>query len=343
MLYITTRDKYNASTVAKSLKSDRGVDGGLYIPFQLPSLSGAELAELTELNFGQCVSRILNLFFGRNLSGWDVEFSIGRYPTKVRDIRSNILVAELWHNEENTYERLEAALIRKLLLPGGEEISTSWVRIAVRISVLFALYGQMRRSSSLGEKEAFDVCMPTEDFSCAMAVWYARQMGLPVTNIICGCNENGGVWELLHQGQVRTDMPVVNTAVKRCDIALPEELERLICATLGQEEAWRYANVCSRIGIYFPTPVTLEVLRKGVYAAVISGERLQALIPNIHSTTGYLMGPYAAMAYGGLLDYRTRYRENRPALLIADRSPVCDAEFTAAAMHLAPSQLKEMV
>ena len=93
-----------------------------------------------------------------------------------------------------------------------------------------------------------------------MAVWYARQMGLPVANIICGCYQNSSVWELLHLGEAHTD-------------ELPEELERLVFGTLGIEEVKRY---CGQTGTYRLLTADLERLRKGLFAAVVSQERVDA-------------------------------------------------------------------
>lgn len=341
MLYITTRDKYDASTTPKSLRSDRGADGGLYLPFRMPELTAEELDGVVSGSFGQTVAKILNLFFSCRLTGWDVEFCIGRYPAKVRDVKQRVFAAELWHNAENSYCRLENALSEKVREVICGEYTTSWLRIAIRIAVLVGAYGEMLRSGVVTAGSAFDVTVPTGDFSCAMAVWYARQMGLPVANIICGCNENGAVWELLHLGEVRTDVAAVKTTTPEADIAIPAELERLICAALGQDETCRYCSICEEGGIYAPRHGMLETLRSGMFAAVISKERLSALIPNVFATTGYILGPYAALAYGGLLDYRTKNRESRPALLIVDRNPVCEAEYTACAMGITVSQLKE--
>ena len=39
MLYVTTRNKTDAHTAHKTLTSDRGADGGLYVPFQIPVIS----------------------------------------------------------------------------------------------------------------------------------------------------------------------------------------------------------------------------------------------------------------------------------------------------------------
>ena len=341
MLYVTTRDRYDASTTPKSLLSDRGADGGLYLPFRIPMFTREDLEEFLSGSFGQTVAHILNLFFSCKLTGWDVDFCIGRYPVKVKDIKHRVFAAELWHNSQNCYSRLEKALSEKVREAICGEYTTSWLRIAIRIAVLFGVYGEMLRTGAVTSGNSFDVCVPTEDFSCGMAVWYARQMGLPVANIICGCNENGAVWELLHHGEVRTDVASVNTTTPDGDVAIPAELERLICGALGQEEARRFGGICANRGIYAPRQGMLEKLRTGLFAAVISNERLAALIPNVFSTTGYILGPYAALAYGGLLDYRTKHRESRPALLIVDRNPICDPEYTASSMGLAVSQLKE--
>lgn len=341
MLYITTRNQYDASTTPKSLLSDRGTDGGLYLPFRMPVFSQEELSLFRDKNYGQSIAEILNLFFSSGLTGWDVEFCVGRYPAKVKDIKHRIFAAELWHNAENCYTRLENALSEKIRQTRGEKETTSWLRIAIRIAVLFAVYGEMLRTGALGSDDCFDVSLPTGDFSAAMAVWYGRQMGLPVANIICGCNENSAVWELLHLGEVRTDLNTVKTVTQDADIALPAELERLVCGALGQEEAKRYCGICATGGIYAPKPGTVEKLRSGMFAAVISAERLEALIPNTFATTGYILGPYAALAYGGLLDYRTKHRESRPALLLVDKNPICDAQYTASAMNLQVSELKE--
>ncbi len=331
MLYITTRDSNNISTMPKSLKSDCGSDGGLYLPFRMPCFTQDQLNELTKLNFGQCAAQILNVFFSRGITGWDVEFAIGRHPVKVKDIRNNILVCELWHNSSNAYECLEKVLSDLVRETESEQITTSWLRIAIRVAVLFGIYTKLLRSEALMPGCSFDAAIAAGDFSCVMALWYARSMGLPVENIICADTETGALWDLLHLGQVRTEQP------------LPEELERLICGVFGTEEARRYADVCACGGLYTIPEQGRNLLRSGLFAAVVSAERSQTIIPNVYATAGYVMGPQTALGYGALLDFRTKNRENRPALLIADRSPVCDGAYTANAMHLTLSQLKELI
>lgn len=340
MLYMTTRDKNDAFTVSRVLSGDRGPDGGLFFPFRMPEFGENELTALQEKNFGQTVAEIVNLFFPCRLTLWDVEFCVGRYPAKLQDMKQKIYAAELWHNTQWSYARLEDALSSKIRENGGFSNTTSWIKIAIRIAVLFALYGEMLRSGAVSADQSFDVALATGDFSAAMSVWYARKMGLPVSAIICGCNENSAVWNLLHHGELDTDISTVHTTTEDADIALPEEIERLICGTLGADEARHYAAICERKEIYVLKPERTEALRKGFFVSVISNERLSGLIPSVYRTVDYILGPYTALAYGGLQDFRTKNRENRPALLLADRNPVCDKKLVSDSMGISSRELE---
>ncbi len=340
MLYMTTRDRFDAHTVAASLQSDCGPDGGRYVPFKMPVYTAEEIMQLGEKGFGQCVADVLNLFFSVNLSGWDVECSVGRNICNIAPINHKILVAELWNNPQWSYAWLENTLITMVSARYAGSVSTSWLRIGTRIAVLFGLYAELLRKNALEQGQLFDISLPTGDFNGVMAVWYARQMNLPVANIIYACNENSGVWDLLHQGSVRTNLAVIATTTPNGDVALPAELERLISATLGTDEAVRFAKLCTDGGIYEPTASQMELLRKGMYSAVISMERLEAVIPNVYNTCGYMMNPYTALAYGALSDYRVKNAVSRPALLLADRHPVCDMAMVAMSMHMTAKELK---
>ena len=322
MLYVTTRNKFDTYTAHRANQSDRGPDGGLYLPFRMPTLSHEELMALKEQSFCQRMAQILNLFFNAQLTAWDVELCGGKNPVKLVPMSHRILVAEAWHNHDLDYVRLADRLAARTCdYEDADRKPTSWVDIAIRIAVLFAVFGELPDA-------VVDIAVATENFAAPMAAWYAREMGLPVGNIICS-HDNASVWNLLHQGETRTDS------------GMPENLERLIRATLGLEENLRYCEACNSKRLFATRPGTLETLRKGLYAAVISKERLTGLIPSTYRMAGYIMGPQTAQAYGGLQDYRAKTGENRLALLMSDRSPVSDSKMVAACMEMTEQQLRE--
>ncbi len=326
MLYVTTRNKFDTYTVYRANQSDRGPDGGLYLPFRLPKLDKEEILNLSKQPFCQRLANILNLFFSAQLTAWDVELCGGKNPVKLVSMSHRILVAEAWHNHDLDYARLEGRLAARIC--GYEDTDrkpTSWVGIAIRIAMLFAICGELPASDT-----ALDIAVASEDFAAPMAAWYAREMGLPVGNIICS-HDDASAWNLLHQGEARTDG------------GMPENLERLVSGTLGVEENLRYCEACDNKRLYTTRPGTLEALRKGMYATVISKDRLTGLIPSTYRMAGYIMGPQTALAYGGLQDYRAKTGENRLALLISDRSPVSDSKMVAACMEMTEQQLREQL
>ena len=329
MLYVTTKNKHDAYTAYRTLHADCADDGGLFMPFRMVTLDRQQVLELKDESFGQCVAETLNRFFACRLTGWDVEFCIGRYPAKTVDVGHRILSSQTWHNQAWDYAWAERTLAQKICgdLPEGKV--PAWVKIAIRVAFLAGVFGQLLEQGVVSPENPVDVAVPGGDFSIPMSVWYARKIGLPVANIICGCEENSPAWDLLHLGTVKTETE------------MPTFLEQLICETLGHREAQRYGDVCAARGVYSLLPVEAEKLRSGMFAGVISQDRVATLISNVYRTDAYVLGPNTSLAYGGLLDFRAKTGENRVALLLAERSPLCDGDLVANAMGITKNELRE--
>jgi len=142
-------------------------------------------------------------------------------------------------------------------------------------------------------------------------------------------------------GELHTDGKPAATTTPLADAVVPGELERLISAALGREEAKHFADTCAAGKIYRPHLEAQPELKKGMFSAVVSRSRLDALIPSVYRTNSYILGPYTALAYGGLMDYRAKTGETRPALMIAERSPICDSAVVCDSMRMSAEELKE--
>lgn len=330
MLYVTTANKYDAFTAHNTLSADRSKEGGLFVPYQLPSLSVEQIDALKDKSFGQRIADILNLFFSAQLSGWDVDFCIGRSPVKLASMSHRILIAETWHNLHWNFSRTVCNLFQRLLQRElTSSVPSSWVWTATRIAVLFGLFGETERMGLTDSQRKIDIVVAAGDFSTTFAAWYAREMGLPVGTIVCCCDENSGVWDLLHHGQMRTDTQSV-----------PINLERLIFAVAGFDAVQNYRMTCSAGGIYMPGEEVLEKLQQGVFAAVVSKKRLESVIRNVYRTSAYILETDSALAYGGLQDYRAQVGETATALILAEKNPVCSAAFVADAIGIPVQELK---
>lgn len=344
MLYITTRSKHDVYTAPVTLHQDRGSDGGLFIPFRMPTYEKEQLMDMASRSMSQNVADVLNQFFGTKLTGWDVDMSMGRYLLKVRNMNFRVLIAEVWHNMDQNFGKCIRSLAERIH-PDGDIIGkhSDWTEIAIRISVLFGIYCELLRTQQVEIHKPINIAVSSGSFSAPMAAWYARQMGLPIDTIICGCNENGAVWELLHRGELDTGVIAVDTSTPEGDWAVPPDLERLICGACGQEETMNYCFSCMEGTTYVPSPETHRAIRQGMFAAVVSQVRVDTIIPSVYRTNRYVLDMYAALAYGALSDYRSRTGKSTTTLLLCENSPLCQAQTIAESMNISVSELKKRV
>lgn len=343
MLYVTTRNSRDVFTANRAVQETRGEDGGLYVPFHLPVYSPEEIAAFGEKSFHACVAQILNQLFHTHLNAWDVEFCVGRYAVRLANLKQRILVAECWHNPQLQFSCMVNQLTSCIRGTESEPASGDWMQIGVGIAVLFGIFGELIREDLASMDKRVDVSLVCGDFSGVMSAWYARQMGLPVGNIVVCCNENNTVWDLMTHGQLRTDSVCIRTDTPDTDITLPVSLERLIYAVGGETAVWEYLSVCRRGGMYVPDPLLHSKLREGLYVSVVSQPRLRSMIPNVFSTNRYILSFYSALAYGGLMDYRSGTGSRRTALILADRSPVCEAERISAMLGIESGELEALL
>lgn len=344
MLYLTTRSRNDTFTAARTLSEDRSPDGGFFVPLRLPQLDKQQIRHLATKSFSQNVAEIVNLFFSTNLDSWAIEFAIGRYPVKLRTISSRESVAETWHNPVWKFERL-AKGIEKAIRQSDDvrDIPTDWLMIASRIAVLFGIFGELLEQGRAGVNEPIDVAVPCGDFSAPMAVWYAKQMGLPISTVLCCCNDNNGAWKLLHQGEIRTDSTPIRTSTPLCDKSVPAGLERLLFTKAGMKAATQFADACNDGSCFYLEMEQLKTVREGLYVPVTGQKRLESAVKSLYHSCGYPADVYTALCYSGILDYRSVTGEGRHILILSDESPIYSASFISQCLEISPQKLKDFI
>lgn len=328
MLYVSTRNGSETHTARTALTQVRAADGGFYVPVH----SGTELAEgIAGRRFGENVARVLNQLFDIRLSEHDVRLAAGRNPVRVQALANRILMGELWHNLEEDYNCLVRNLTQLICRDACIQ-SGCWTRIGVGIGVMFGIFGDLMGKGMASEENKVDVSLVSGDFSLAMSAWYGRSWGLPIGNIVCCCNENSAVWNLITHGAFRTDGISFHTLTPDADICVPDSLERLIYECGGLRETERYVERVRKGETYYPDDLSLRSLRRGLYVSVVNTPRMMDIIPNAYTTHGYVLSPYSALAYGGLLDYRAVSGESRRSLILAEKSPSVDRDTVSKAL-----------
>lgn len=340
MLYTTTRSDHDTYTAQRALKENRAPDGGLYIPMRVKTLSREEMEVLLNQSSAGIFAAFLNYFFSCKLSHKDVEFALGKQITRLERMSHRITVAECWRNPDGDYARIDRRIAKLAAVDKRETPVGQWLKVVSRISLLFCIYAQMRKEGSIDADEKLDVAVASGDFTGPMAAWYARKMGLPIGNLICCCNENSGIWDLLQRGEIRSDISAVPTAASNCGLACPDGLEWLIRECLGAAQTRQYVFAREEGELYL-VPREIRNPFSGMYACVVGDRRILRVISNVHATNGYVLCPCSALVYAGLMDYRANTGYGGQALMICESSPVQCADTVSRALGISLSQLQE--
>lgn len=331
MLYITTRNNTDAFTHPHALSNSRSTDGGFYVPFHLPAFTGSELDALKNCSFGETVSKILNLFFNAGLDAGDVDFCIGRTPVRAVNIGQRFFVCETWHNPDANYDYMIKQLSGRIWFSTQE--ASFWLSVAIRIAVHFSTYGQMISSGYLQEGKTYDIAVHADDPYDLPAVFYAKQMGLPVGMIICGCIDDV-YWSLLNRGTLST---------KNLSDAVKDSVENLLYCVFGCSAASEFARCCHNGISYSVSAEQKEMLSKVMFAAVVTDNRVDSVISSVYKTNNYILDTKCVAAYAAAQDYRTRAGESRTTLFCADASPIHDRIRICRAANITADQLDAVI
>ncbi len=344
MQYVTTRNNEVTYTWLDALNETKAPDGGFFVPAQLPVFTEVQINAFAMKNPNQAVAEILNLFFDSQLTRWDIDFTAGRYPVRLTSIVRRIAIAEMWHNCDWEFSRTVrdlAALVR-----GSRDTKLNvgmWFEIALRIGVLFGVFGELMRDGIASLDKKVDISVPSGDGCALMAAWYGRSFGLPIGDIIVCCNENNNLWNLIRQGEMRTGLTVKDSCTPDCDRVYPDALEYLIYACGGMAEAARFDKSCREGRAFFPESATLENIKSGIYVSVVGQRRVESTIPTIYKNHGYVFGPYSALCYAGLTDYRSGTGSSAFALIPSERGALRDDKFVAGEMNMAVATLHNLL
>lgn len=340
MLYGSTRSKVESYTAQRTIWSERASDGGFFVPIKLPVFKRTEIIKLKNRTPEDNIALILNKFFQTEFSGKDVQFAIGREYYRFRNIGQKMILGELWHNVDGDIDHIIRLLTKRIAVEPRESAPGEWPRMAVRISLLFAMFGELSDQGLVNTIYPMDLAVPAGDYTWPMAAWYARKMGLPIGTIIVCCNENDRIRDLLHRGQLRLDSIRSETITPKLDCAVPEGVERAIYTMLGREELGEYLRILERGGTYAVNPEQKRLLSEGMYVSVNNSRRLFQVIPNAYRTFGHILCPYSALVYTGVMDYQSITGKYNRVLMLCDQATEQSLDVTARAMGITPAELK---
>ena len=266
------------------------------VPLRLPIFSRDELNILAKGSFGQLTAKILNVFFGLNISDSSLEACFKIHPLIPDNLDRKTLVIKIVEKSQQSISGLVDDIYT--IMTGKAGISKGWPCIAIRISLLFGLYADLKRCGVYD----FDIAVHANDRTDFIAAYYAQKMGLPVNTIICGCSVEEGIWQLLHTGTLHDQY---------CsDIAA-------ILHVNSENQARDYCTACTLNRTFCLEQDQQRALNTELFTSVISSDRVDELKGNSGKTFDKTIDPGAVISYCALQDYRAVSGINRTTLLFS--------------------------
>ena len=195
-------------------------------------------------------------------------------------------------------------------------------RLVPQIVYYVYAYAKLLENGELSEGEKMNVVVPTGNFGNILAAYYAREMGLPIDQLICASNSNNVLTDFLREGVYDRNRTFYNTMSPSMDILISSNLERLLLSlTQDPAEVKEYMTRLAQTGRYQVSDRVKSKLQKRFKGYFCDDQETQRVIRAMFERHGYLIDTHTAVAFSALEQYRRETGDNTPAIVASTASP----------------------
>ena len=222
--------------------------------------------------------------------------------------------------------------------------SINWVRLLPQIVYYF--YSALKVGAP-DQEVAFSV--PTGNFGNILAGWMAKKIGLPISNLICGSNQNDILTRFFNTG-VMERKNVKPSFSPSMDIQVSSNFERLLFEILDRDPIKVKQEMYNfkKNGIFsIPKEIMLKV--NNLFSAyTISNNETLNIIKNTFEDYNYILDPHSAIGFGSArkaLDEKI-ISSNTPIISLACAHPSKFPDIIKKAINIEPQlpdHLKELM
>lgn len=200
--------------------------------------------------------------------------------------------------------------------------SINWGRVLPQIVYYISAYCDLLRDEKIAPGQAVNVCVPTGNFGNILAAWYAREMGLPIDQLICASNSNNVLTDFIREGVYDRNRTFYNTISPSMDILISSNLERLLYSlTQDTAEVRSYMAQLTETGRYQVSDRIKNKLQKRFKGYFCDDRETQRMIRAMFDRYGYLIDTHTAVAFSALGQYRQETGDDTPAIVASTASP----------------------
>ena len=201
--------------------------------------------------------------------------------------------------------------------------SINWGRLLPQIVYYFYAYASLCRSGAVQPLESVNIAVPTGNFGNILAAYYAKEMGLPVKTFLCASNQNKVLTDFIRTGVYDKRREFFATTSPSMDILVSSNLERLLFALSGKDDAKisSWMEELSAAGAYTVDEQVKHALQESFYGGFCSDDEAADVIARMMQDHNYLIDPHTAVAVGVYTQYVRETGDATPTILASTASP----------------------
>lgn len=196
-------------------------------------------------------------------------------------------------------------------------------------------YCRLLHDGELNKGEPLNVVVPTGNFGNILAAYFAKELGVPISKLICASNENKVLYDFFTTGEYNRNREFILTSSPSMDILISSNLERLIYMISGETAEERVTenatlmNHLSKEGKYEITPQMRQKLADfvGGYA---KEKETKAAIKRVYEKADYVIDTHTAVAASVYYNYKAASGDATKTLIASTASPY---KFTRSVME----------
>jgi threonine synthase len=219
----------------------------------------------------------------------------------------------------------------------GAVNSINWARIVAQVVYYFRGYFAVAPASG-GE---VDFCVPSGNFGNVLAGWIARQMGLPIGQLVVATNENDVLHDFFAGGtyRVRSSAQTQITSSPSMDISKASNFERFMFDMVGRDpeilrELWWQVDTEGSFSLH-NTPFARAVAASGFVSGRSTHADRIATIRDQFARDGRILDPHTA---DGVKVARERRRPGIPMVALETALPAKFAQTIHEALGREPER-----
>ena len=172
-------------------------------------------------------------------------------------------------------------------------------RLIPQIVYYFSSYSKLVEMNEINVGDEIIFSVPTGNFGDILAGYCAKEMGLPISKLICASNKNDVLDIFIKTGIYDTNRPFYKTISPSMDILISSNLERLLyyASNKNVDKVNAWMNDLKKTGRYEVDDKTLSKIKQVFDSGTASEEETKETIKEVFEKHNYVLDTHSAIAF----------------------------------------------